>query len=66
CHICLGRHPHPAAKCQATELWSGGKARCSRASNGRIINGRGSVLCTDWQRPTGCTDPSGKHLHECS
>lgn len=66
CPICLGRHRHHTASCQATKTWNGEKARCSRASNGRILNRRGAVICADWQRPNRCTDDSGKHLHECS
>ena len=66
CPICLGRHPHRTASCQATETWDGKKAICSRTTQGRILNERGTVICSDWQRPNRCTDTSGKHIHECS
>lgn len=49
CPICLGRHRHCTASCQATKTWSGNKAICSRAISGRIINKQGTVLCSDWQ-----------------
>ncbi|KAF9786296.1 hypothetical protein BJ322DRAFT_1058741 [Thelephora terrestris] len=66
CPICLGRHKHHPASCQATKMWNGSNARCSRAANGRILNNQGGVLCTDWQRPNRCTNFVAKHLHECS
>ena len=66
CPICLGRHRHHIASCQAQETWNGKKAICTRSTSGRILNKRGSVICSDWQRPNRCTDTSGKHIHECS
>ena len=61
CPICLGRHRHHIASCQATETWNGTKSLCSRTSNGRILNTQGVVICSDWQRPNRCSDTSGKH-----
>lgn len=66
CPICLGRHRHHIASCQATETWNGKKVSCTRSTSGRILNKRGAALCSDWQRPNRCTDTSGKHIHECS
>ena len=66
CPICLGRHRHHTASCQATETWNGRKTICSRGTGGRIINGQGRAICSDWQRPKPCSDTSGKHIHECS
>lgn len=66
CPICLGRHRHHTASCQATETWSGKKVICSRTSGGRIRNNQDVIICSDWQRPNRCADTFGKHVHECS
>ena len=66
CPICLGRHRHHTASCQASETWNGAKPICTRSASGRILNKQGTVICSDWQRPNRCTDKSGKHIHECS
>lgn len=66
CPVCLGRHRHHIASCQATKTWNGKEAISTRTASGRILNKRGAVICADWQRPNRCTDSSGKHLHECS
>ena len=66
CPVCLGRHRHRVASCQATKTWNGRDTICTRTDTGRILNKRGAVICADWQRPNRCTDSTGKHLHECS
>ncbi|KAL1758034.1 hypothetical protein FB107DRAFT_208092 [Schizophyllum commune] len=68
CAICLGRHKDNKldfAECRSRTFWSGGVARCTRNSQGRIVDPEGRVLCTDWQRGI-CTSSSPAHVHECS
>ena len=64
--ICLGRHPHDVYNCSSKTLWDGTPARCQKNENGRLTNPTGSVLCTDWQRPNGCTSTAHDSRHECS
>ena len=67
CQICLGRHQHRIQECQAITLWDGqNKARCTRDTNGKIIDNQGRELCTDWNQARGCRDSSLRHIHECS
>ena len=66
CPVCLGRHRHHVASCQVTKVWNGKDSISTRTDTGRILNKRGVVICSDWQRPNRCTDTAGKHLHECS
>lgn len=66
CPICLGRHRHHTTSCQATKTWNGKEPICTRSPSGRILNKRGSAICSDWQRPNRCADSSGQHIHECS
>ena len=66
CSICLGRHHHHLASCQATKMWNGKESISTQTASGRILNKRGSVICADWQHPNRCTNSSGKHLHKCS
>ena len=67
CPICLSRKRHPIRKCQALSIWDGQhKSRCSRSADGRIIDGEGHTLCSNWNQTIGCTDKSSRHIHECS
>jgi len=67
CPICLSRKAHQIRKCQETTLWDGrNKARCSRTEDGRIVDGRGRTLCSNWNQKIGCKDKSTRHLHKCS
>ena len=67
CPICLSRKRHQIRKCQASVLWDGQrKAKCSRTEDGRIIDGEGRTLCTNWNQSLGCREKSTRHIHECS
>ena len=67
CPICLSRKRHPIRKCRASNLWDGQhKARCSRAEDGRIVDGNGRTLCSNWNQTIGCSDKSTRHIHKCS
>ncbi|KAF9220511.1 hypothetical protein BS17DRAFT_663486, partial [Gyrodon lividus] len=66
CPICLGRHPHRVHECNDPALWDGSPAYARRTSEGRLINGKGSTLCSDWQKPNGCLIPHKTAKHECS
>jgi hypothetical protein len=66
CAICLGRHRHEIRKCSSGTLWSGEKAHCRRNDQGRLINPGGIIICSNWQRPFGCTSARAGHSHECS
>ena len=66
CPICLSRKRHQIASCQSAETWDKKKVRCSRNERGRIINNKGIMLCSDWQRPNRCENVSSGHVHECS
>lgn len=66
CTLCLGRQPHNIFKCASDTLWDGSKAHCKRNENMRLVNPAGTVLCTDWQRPGGCSSTSHDSKHECS
>ena len=63
CAICLSRAPHNIRTCKAKTRWDGKPTLYSRNPDHRIIDSQGHIICSDWQRPTGCT---GKHRHECS
>ena len=66
CTTCLGRHPHDVYNCSSKTLWDGTPARCQKNENGRLTNPAGSVLCTDWQQPNGCTSTTHDSRYECS
>lgn len=66
CTICLGRHPHDVFKCASCSLWDGTPARCQKNAQGRIVNPAGNILCSDWQRPNGCSSSAHDSRHECS
>lgn len=66
CAVCLGRHRHEISKCAADTLWDGSKIRCKQNEQGRIINPNGLIICSDWQRPSGCQNNGSTHHHECS
>ncbi|EDR09985.1 uncharacterized protein LACBIDRAFT_318400 [Laccaria bicolor S238N-H82] len=66
CTICLGRGPHNVFKCESDTLWDGTPARCKKNSNGRLVNPAGNILCSDWQRPNGCSSTTHDSRHECS
>ncbi|KZT73203.1 hypothetical protein DAEQUDRAFT_643964, partial [Daedalea quercina L-15889] len=67
CTICLGWHLYvDIAKCRATTMWDGAPVLCKRNSSGQIVNRDGEVICLDFQRPSGCSSNSPKHLHQCS
>ena len=67
CTICLGRFPHSVFNCKATTLWDKSTpAYCYKNQSGRLVNSKGSVLCSDWQRLTGCDISSHGSRHECS
>ncbi|KAF8546230.1 hypothetical protein OG21DRAFT_1427680, partial [Imleria badia] len=65
CPKCLGRFPHDMRSCNSEELWDGSPARCTRNSDGHLVNPQGQTICTGWQHPLGCPL---KHsaIHECS
>ena len=67
CPICLSRKRHQLRECQATTLWDGQhKTRCSRTDDGRIIDNKGRILCSNWNQSIGCKDKTTRHIHECS
>ena len=66
CAICLGRHRHEISKCCSETLWNGEKARCHRNDQGRLVSPAGLIICSDWQRPNGCSTSGAGHRHECS
>lgn len=67
CAVCLGRHRHNIAQCNSTTLWDGSdKPRCHRNSEGRLVNPAGQQLCSNWQRPDGCSASGHDSKHECS
>ena len=66
CTICLGRFPHHVAKCTSATLWSGGPAYCTKNGTSQLVNPKGLVLCTDWQKPSGCNSTGHDSKHECS
>ncbi|KAF8149508.1 hypothetical protein B0H34DRAFT_635480, partial [Crassisporium funariophilum] len=66
CAVCLGRHRHDIGKCVSDTLWDGAPSRCRRNERGRLVNPEGVILCSDWQRPQGCSSASPNHVHECS
>ena len=66
CTICLGRHPHDIFNCASATLWDGSPVRCQKNSQGRLVNPAGSILCSDWQRPNGCSSSTHDSRHECS
>ncbi|OBZ67521.1 hypothetical protein A0H81_12749 [Grifola frondosa] len=51
CAICLSRHKHDVVSCRADFTWDGKRSRCRRNASGRIVNPKGIIICTDWQRP---------------
>jgi hypothetical protein len=66
CAKCLGRHRHDITRCISEFTWDGERTQCHRNQNGRLINPNGSVLCSDWQHPAGCTSATHDARHECS
>ena len=66
CAICLGRHPHIVAKCKSDTLWDGSRAHCKRSEQGHLVNTNGNTICSDWQRPGGCSATGHDSRHQCS
>ncbi|OAX36337.1 hypothetical protein K503DRAFT_653968, partial [Rhizopogon vinicolor AM-OR11-026] len=66
CAICLGRFAHKIAECNLPKLWDGSPTHSRRTQEGRLVNPQGLTLCTNWQRPGGCSSGSHDFLHECS
>lgn len=67
CTRCLRRHPHDIANCAATTLWDKNTpVRCEWNKQKRLVNPKGTVLCSDWQRRQGCKSSSHPFRHECS
>ena len=67
CAVCLGCFPHSVFNCKATTLWDKSTpAYCYKNQSGRLVNPKGSILCSDWQRLTGCDISSHSPRHECS
>ena len=64
CAICLSRAPHNIRYCNVTTRWDGKPALYSRNEDFRIVDKRGNLICSDWQRPDGCNTKG--HRHECS
>ncbi|KAF9543457.1 hypothetical protein CPC08DRAFT_649890 [Agrocybe pediades] len=65
CAVCLGRHLHNIRTCTSSTTFDGGEVKVRRSENGRLISiASGYTLCSDWQRPFGCS--STKHKHFCS
>ena len=64
CAICLSRGRHNVRACKATKRWDGIPTQYSRNSDLWIVDNQGNVICSDWQRPKGCS--STRHRHECS
>ena len=66
CTICLGRHPHNIFNCVSATLWDGTPAHCQKNSQGQLVNPAGGILCSNWQRPNGCSATTHDSRHECS
>lgn len=66
CPKCLGRNPHRVLECNSPLLWNGAKCYVSRTAEGRLVDPRGEVLCTDWQHPNGCSLTHRAAKHNCS
>jgi hypothetical protein len=67
CAVCLGRHRHNVRTCNSTTTFNGGETKTRRSENGRLVCiSSGSVLCSDWQRPTGCSATDHPLRHICS
>ncbi|KAF9027396.1 hypothetical protein BDZ89DRAFT_808021 [Hymenopellis radicata] len=67
CPLCLGCFRHNIRTCERTVLWDDKTpARCKRNERGHLENPAGQELCSNWQRPNGCTDNRHPSKHECS
>jgi hypothetical protein len=66
CTLCLGRHPHNIARCDATSLWDGTSLFCKWNDKGRLLHRDGAVLCSEWQLPRSCRSSSHPQAHLCS
>ncbi|KAH7917747.1 hypothetical protein BV22DRAFT_986342, partial [Leucogyrophana mollusca] len=68
CTMCLGCHCHNIFHCASNKLWDGSNGRCKRNPGGRLLNPKGSVLCSDFQLLRGCKASPESHVpcHECS
>ena len=67
CTLCLGRHRHNVAICSSSTLWDKQTpAHCFRNETNRLVNPKGFILCSNWQRPNGCTNTTHDSRHECS
>ena len=64
CAICLSRTPHNVRLCRAKKRWDGKQTLYTRNEEARIVDNQGNIICSDWQRPRGCS--STRHRHECS
>ncbi|KAF8129555.1 hypothetical protein EV363DRAFT_1264033 [Boletus edulis] len=65
CPKCLGRNPHRILECNSPTLWNGAKCHVTRTPEGRLLDPKGVVLCTDWQRPNGCSLAHRSAKHCC-
>ncbi|KAJ7059011.1 hypothetical protein C8F01DRAFT_966118, partial [Mycena amicta] len=51
--------------CIGGPLWDRTLPHCSRNGKSRLINPAGAELCSDFQRPQGCSSRSHDDKHEC-
>lgn len=65
CAVCLGRHEHAFAKCDATKLWDGSATAARKTEQGRLVTTNSLPLCFDWQI-RGCGSASHPERHMCS
>lgn len=66
CAICLGRHEHSFARCEARSLWDGSAGVAKKGEHGKLVGPDGLPLCYDWQLPRGCQSVLHSDRHKCA
>ncbi|KAI6002410.1 hypothetical protein F5J12DRAFT_723075, partial [Pisolithus orientalis] len=66
CPICLGCHPHQIHECNNPNLWDGSPTHARCTTEGHIIDSKGYILCSNWQKPNSCSLSHKSAKHECS
>ncbi|KZS95610.1 hypothetical protein SISNIDRAFT_394494, partial [Sistotremastrum niveocremeum HHB9708] len=68
CAVCLGRHNHAVAECNASNIHNQPNVPTVSFRNNKelILRKTGSALCYDWQRRSGCGSRSHNFKHICS
>ena len=66
CPSTLGRHPHDINNCIVEYLWDRAPTYARHTPEGHLIDPNGDILCHNWQKTQGCSQPHNNTKRICS